>query len=112
MPIFVDNIKTYPNTKLRQKQWCHCVSDLDGAEGTEELLDFARSLGLKDIWLQHAGKHTEHFDLTPAKRALAIKLGATEISSRDLVRNITLKKMRKNDSVVIYDGGKSTEPSK
>lgn len=34
------------------------------ADSRKELLEYARSLGLKDEWLQAPGTYREHFDLT------------------------------------------------
>ena len=61
------------------------VSDQLGEQGTRELIDFARRLGLRPQWIRNSGYRMEHFDLTEAKRAEAVKLGAREISSRQLV---------------------------
>ena len=58
-------------------RWCHMITD--GNE--EELHQMAEKLGLKRKWFQG-----DHYDLTPSKRALAVKLGAREVSSRDLVK--------------------------
>lgn len=54
--------------------------------GTEELLAFARRLGLKASWLQDVGLKSEHFDLTIGRRERAVRLGATEATARDFVR--------------------------
>jgi hypothetical protein len=55
-------------------------STLDGTAGLEELLAFAGRLGLRGEWIQHQGSPKQHFDLTAAKRALAVRLGAVEVS--------------------------------
>ncbi len=79
--ILVDSITTY-QTKLRYKNWCHMVSDV----GAEELHEFAAKLGLKREWSQERPKASaHHYDLIPTKRALAVKLGAIEVPSRELV---------------------------
>jgi hypothetical protein len=52
----------------------------------EELLVFARRLGLRDEWLQHPGTPREHFDLPPDAREEAIALGAQPVSPQELVR--------------------------
>lgn len=83
MAILVDNLTDYTGrTPLRHKQWCHMVSD----ESEAELHAFAARLGLKRAWAQlrpHAS--AAHYDLVPAKRSLAVNLGAIEVSSRELV---------------------------
>lgn len=55
-------------------QWCHMTAD------TEEELDaMALKIGLKLAWKQHAGNPGRvHYDLTPSRRALAVKCGAVE----------------------------------
>lgn len=79
--ILVDAIREY-DTKLRHKQWCHMVSDTS----EEELHAFSARLGLKRSWAQLRPKASAaHYDLTPARRALAIRLGAVEVTSRELV---------------------------
>lgn len=59
-------------------RWSHLMSDEPvGASG--ELLAFAVRLGLRPAWIQHPGTPKEHFDLTDAKRDLALRLGARAI---------------------------------
>ena len=55
-------------------RWSHLMADT-----TEELLDLAHRLGLNSAWLQHAGRPTEHFDVTDTVRTRAIQLGAIPI---------------------------------
>jgi len=55
--------------------------------GEDELHAFAARLGLKRAWAQlrpHAS--AAHYDITPPKRALAIRLGALAVDGRVLVR--------------------------
>jgi len=88
--IYVDGATQYPDemtrgvpARLRTAKWCHMVSDTS----EEELHAFAASLGLKRQWAQLRPKSSAaHYDLTATKRALAVKLGAVEITSRELVR--------------------------
>jgi hypothetical protein len=60
----------------------HMMSTLPGEEGARELIVFARRLGLRPEWIQHAGTRRQHFDLVQAKRTLALRLGATEVPAR------------------------------
>lgn len=79
--ILVDSIRIY-DTPLRYKGWSHMVSDTS----EEELHAFAARLGLKRSWFQSRPKASAaHYDLTPTKRALAVKLGAVEVTSKELV---------------------------
>jgi hypothetical protein len=54
----------------------HLVSTLPGAEGTEELVAFALSIGMRRSWIQYEGTHREHFDLMGVKCAEAARAGA------------------------------------
>ena len=79
--ILVDGISEY-ETKLRHKAWCHMVSD----DSEAELHAFAAKLGLKRAWAQLRPKSSAaHYDLTPSKRSLALKMGAVAVTSRELV---------------------------
>lgn len=66
----------------RGKRWCHMVSDV----GADELHTFARRLGLKREWSQERPKASaHHYDLTEPRRAEAVRLGAAEVTQRELV---------------------------
>lgn len=56
----------------------HLISTLHSAEGTAELLAFARRIGLRPAWLQHPGTYREHFDLMGARCEAAKLAGAVE----------------------------------
>ncbi len=81
--IYVDVIIHYPDCKLPYKYWCHMATDGD----ITELHHMAARLGLRRSWFQvsRSGRFP-HYDLTPRKRALAVRLGAVEIESVVLVR--------------------------
>jgi len=83
--ILVDGITPYPADMTRGlpgRNWCHMVSDA----GEEELHAFAARIGLKRAWFQCRPKASAaHYDLVPSKRVLAVKLGAVEVTSRELV---------------------------
>ena len=65
-----------------RRGWCHMVSDGDEAE----LHAFARRLRLRHTWFQ--GSPRPHYDLTLAKRARAIGLGAAPVTAREFVAQI------------------------
>lgn len=71
------------------KQSCHLTADTPG-----ELHTFASRLGLKRIWVQHEGRPTVHYDLTPHRRRAAVALGAVETTARDEARRIAGKDYR------------------
>jgi hypothetical protein len=55
-----------------------------GADSDEELHAFAERLGLRREWAQDdRGNRAIHYDLTPARRTLAVRLGAIEMSTLD-----------------------------
>jgi hypothetical protein len=81
--ILVDSITQHEAPGLRYKHWSHLVSTKDEAE----LHTFAARLGLRRDWAQLRPKSSAaHYDVTPTKRALAIRLGAREVTGRDLAR--------------------------
>lgn len=77
MPVYVDTLREYPKTHGHSK-WCHLLSD-----NFDELETFARVMGLHPDWYQH--KSYPHYDLTEKKRIQALKLGAIEISNKELI---------------------------
>lgn len=68
-------------------QWCHMVADTSA-----ELEAMALRIGLKTKWLQNAGAPSEHYDLTPRRRAVAVAAGAIELDKRGLVEIIRSKR--------------------
>jgi hypothetical protein len=66
---------------------CHMVAD-----DPHELLAMAARIGVDVRWLQHRGTEREHFDVCKSKRALAVRAGAKEVTSRDIVAVIRAKR--------------------
>ncbi len=81
MTIYVDPLQKWP-TKIRcfQTGSCHLM-----ACSLEELHSFASKLGLKRSWFQDHPRWP-HYDLTKSKRALAVRLGATEVGREFFAR--------------------------
>lgn len=80
--IMVDAIQTYPECGLRHINWCHMSSDKDA----DELHAMAHLIGLKREWFQPTPY--AHYDLTPLRRAAAVKHGAQEVGAKEgLLRN-------------------------
>jgi hypothetical protein len=65
-------------------EWCHLAADTP-----QELHAFAARLRLGRSYAQHEGLPTLHYDLTRGKRAQAVRLGAIEIASREMGRQIS-----------------------
>lgn len=83
--ILVDGLIAYSAELTRglpSRTWCHMVSDTSEAE----LHAFAARIGLKRAWAQLRPRASAaHYDLTPRRRAIALQLGAVEVTARDLV---------------------------
>lgn len=77
MTIYVDEPRTW---RVGFENWCHLWSDtMDIAE----LNTFAKQIGLRPTWIQRSNGLTGpfvHYDLSPAKRALALQNGAQFMS--------------------------------
>lgn len=61
-------------------RWCHLWAD-----SPSELQAFARQLRLKPSWFQNKPSF-QHYDLTPAKRKLALMMGARKMSLKEFLR--------------------------
>lgn len=79
MAVYVDDMKS-PYGRMKM---CHMIADT-----TEELLEMVDKIGVQRKWIQKTGTPYEHFDIALTKREKAIKLGAIEISSKELVKII------------------------
>lgn len=105
MPVYVDDMYLYPLGRYGRMKMSHMVADTQ-----EELLQMADKLGLARRWLQHpgSGRSREHFDISMAKRAEAVKAGAIEMPMQDLVR--MLQRWRVEDQGKDHlDGGQGHE---
>lgn len=83
MTVYVDEIRDWTLIAkargLRHTHWCHLTADSE-----EELHQFAARLGLRRSWYQRKGPtdYRWHYDVTPPKRAQAVRLGAQEVDRR------------------------------
>lgn len=75
--VYVDNMQA-PYGRMIM---CHMIADT-----SKELLDMAKAIGVNTKWIQHPGTNKEHFDICLSKRAKAVKLGAKEVTQRDMVK--------------------------
>ena len=80
--IVVDELRTYTGRGRLSGQWCHMTTDTGDLD---ELHAFAARLGLRRAWFQDV-RSAPHYDLRPTKRALAVTLGAKEITWREMGR--------------------------
>ena len=63
------------------KQSCHMTTDSD----LEELHLFAEKIGMRRAWFQNHPV-MPHYDLTPTRRAAAVRAGAKEMRGTDMLR--------------------------
>jgi hypothetical protein len=78
--VYVDPIMCHGGSAtFRWKHSCHMYADT-----VEELHEFAKKIGMKAAWFQTGGR-LDHFDLTIARRRLAVKLGAIETTREHIV---------------------------
>ncbi len=75
MTVYVDDMARPAQLTGRPAKWSHLFADT-----SQELDDFRRRLGLRVEWLQHAGTHREHYDVTATVRERALRLGAQPIT--------------------------------
>lgn len=75
MTVCVDNMHRRATVGRFTANWSHVFAD-----SSAELAAFARRLGLRLAWLQHAGTHREHYDVTDSVRRRALVLGARPIT--------------------------------
>lgn len=65
--------------------WCHMLADNE-----EELHTFAERLGMRREWFDRRGGVGFHYNLTPAKRERAIRMGARQIDRREVAHLLSL----------------------
>ncbi|WP_321820834.1 MULTISPECIES: DUF4031 domain-containing protein [unclassified Burkholderia] len=83
MSIYVDELESWGWVlRGRKVQSCHMFTNsLD----LEELHIFAERVGMKRTWFQEH-RIAPHYDLTPSRRELAIRLGAISVDRRTASR--------------------------
>lgn len=85
MAVYVDPIREHPPFH-GWTLWCHMIADSE-----EELHAMAQRIGMRREWYQG-----DHYDLRPDGRALALSLGAVEMSMREMARRVCAeRKMRR-----------------
>lgn len=83
MSVYVDSLVVWGGDSaprcFRNKPSCHMYADT-----LEELHAFAIKVGLRRAWFQDS-KTLQHYDLTPGRRAIAVRLGAIEHDRRQSI---------------------------
>jgi FMN phosphatase YigB (HAD superfamily) len=87
--VYIDDMYKYPMGKFGRMKMSHMIAD-----STKELLSMAEGIGLKKEWIQYEGTPLEHFDISITKRKEALKLGAVEISLREMGKRISERKQQ------------------
>ena len=93
MSVYVDALRVWTAnlTKWKYGASCHMVADTE-----QELHDFATKIGLRKGWFQG-----NHYDLTEARRNVAVKAGAIEVDSRALVELIRKHRQHSNATKIV-----------
>lgn len=97
MTVYIDDMRIEARVGPVDGVWSHLFSDLPGTAGSAELAEFALRLGLELRWIQNAGTHTEHFDVTEPTRQRALALGAVPVRYGRAVAAITRAKRAAGD---------------
>ena len=79
MAIYVDDLRS-PYAGMRM---CHMIAD-----SPRELFYMVDKIGVKRKWIQFPGTYREHFDICLTKRKMAVRLGAIQITTRELGRRL------------------------
>ncbi len=75
MTVYVDDMRA----RLGRMTMCHMVADTEA-----ELHEMASKIGVARKWYQGPPKtRTPHYDIALSKRAMAVELGAREITTRE-----------------------------
>lgn len=81
--VYIDSM----NAKYGRMKLCHMLADT-----SEELKEMALKIGHNLRWIHHQGTYKEHFDVCLEKKAKALKLGAKEVSRREIGELLLKKK--------------------
>ena len=90
MAVYVDDMYKSGMGQFGRMKMSHLIADT-----TEELLEMVDKIGVQRKWIQHAGTKHEHFDISMAKRELAIKQGAIPLTMRELGKKLLEKEENK-----------------
>lgn len=87
MTVYVDEIRDYgESVKGAARRWGTRWSHLTCGGDCDELHRFAARLGLRRTYAQHMERedhYYHHYDVTPPKRAVALRLGAVFKPARE-----------------------------
>ncbi|WP_138440224.1 DUF4031 domain-containing protein [Marinobacter alexandrii] len=89
MAVYVDNSRV----QWQGKEWCHMVADT-----LTELHQFAESIGMRPEWFQASASYP-HYDVTVARRQLALSQGAVVGERRQIIR--CAKKLKAEQTLIL-----------
>lgn len=79
-------------------KWCHMWPSEVSAAGEAALHEMAAEIGMKRSWFQETQSagvgRFPHYDLTPGKRAMAIRAGAKAVCLQDWLRGTYEQKLQ------------------
>lgn len=104
MTVYVDDMRMEAKVGNFTAKWSHLTADT-----SDELIEFALTIGLKESWIQYPGTWKEHFDVTESKRQLAIKNGAKEIGYLSKEAQILMRKKQEEDEAYQLKRRKNTK---
>lgn len=82
MAVYIDNMRAGFGRMII----CHMIAD-----STQELNTMADAIGVRRQWIQYPETAREHYDICLSVRRKAIRLGAVEITMKELVRKMRAK---------------------
>ena len=82
MTVYVDDMHRRDIGRFGRMKMSHMIADSE-----EELHAMAQKIGVKRHWL-----HGDHYDICLAMRAKAVKLGAVEVTMRELACMVMLRR--------------------
>lgn len=85
MAIYVDDMKA----KYGKMIMSHMMADT-----TEELLEMADIIGVSRKWIQYPNTRKEHFDICLQAKKVALKNGAKEITTKEMVKFMKNKELK------------------
>lgn len=83
MTVYVDDMYRYPLGRFGRMKMSHMVADT-----RDELVAMADRVGVARRWIQNpeCGRDRCHFDIAMSAREKAVKLGAVELTMREMAQ--------------------------
>lgn len=83
MSVYVDDM----NAEFGRMKMSHMIADTTG-----ELLAMVDRIGVNRKWIQFPGTYKEHFDIALSKKAMALELGAVQITRREYAQRVSARR--------------------